>query len=430
MLNINNKFPRFQFFFKKKDLIKSLVSLTFSRLKRGKLNLEFENLMKDYFSRKYCSTTSSFRVGFFYALKALNLQKGDEVLLSPITIPETLNAIHIHGLRPVYVDLDLKTHAICPVDLKAKISNKTKLVLITYLSGIPANMDPIMEIVKAHNIKLIEDFSQNFGASDQFKKFGSFGDISIGSLSCGKVFSATVGGFVLTDNDQYFSKIKEIQNLETKPLPKMILLYYIYYAIKVSFATSRLLYILITHPYLKLQSILSSNGVVDFEHDPENKLNVFYTYKPKRRNEFPKIFFSYFTDWQARIAIDTFLNFKKNLRVRRNLAKELISSLNEESLKRVPNNLLKIEENSYYHFPIYCFGQKDHLRNHMFGFGIDSGGYGLNLMTEEEAFKDYSCEMKNSQIIKHDTMYLPINEAYSVKQMRYIGDALNKFQTK
>lgn len=426
-MNLFYKYPRFQFFFKKRNLLKSLVSLAFTRLKKGNDVKVFENEMSTYFNVKYAMTTSSFRIGLFKALIALDLKKGDEVLLSPITIPETVNALLILGLVPVFVDIEEEYHFIDTKDLKEKITGKTKAVIVTYLSGIPPRLEKLIELTKSNKLFLIEDFSQNFGARSDEGFHGSIGDVSIGSLSCGKIISSTVGGIIFTNQEELRDKIVKLLSEDILAPRRTVLLYYLIYAMKVSFGTSRLVYLLVTDLYLKYKLFLSKQQVLDFEHDPYHRLNIFYTFKPVIRSKFPSNYFTFFCDWQARVALDMFSYFEQGLLKRRELAQVFLNHLSKDSLKYIPNGLLNTQYNSYYHFPIKCFGRRDDMRSYFFKNGIDSGSYGLNLCTEEEIFKNISVKLIGAEKVKHDTMYIPINEVYTKKGMIYMANLLNVY---
>lgn len=425
-----NRLPRFQFFFRKFDLLKAAIELLYLKNTKSADVKLFEEKLKEKFKIKNVHTTSSFRIGLFHSLCALNLKKGDEVLLSPITIPETVNALLILGLVPVFVDIEQEYHFIDTNDLKRKISPKSKAVIVTYLSGISPEIKILKNIVSQNNLLLIEDFSQNFGAKSEGDYHGTVSDVAIGSLSCGKIISSTVGGVVFTNNDEISNNIQKLIERDRKEPNKMVLFYYLFYATKVTLGTTRVVYILLTHFYLKIKLMLSGKKVLDFEHDPYHPLNIFYTYRPKLREKFPENYFTFFGDWQARVALRMLVDFEEGLDKRRKLASHFIENLSPDSKKHIPLGLLKVEECSYYHFPIKCFGKIEEMRAYFFDYGIDSGGYGLNLCTEEEVFKDYSTKLEGAICVKHDTMYIPINEVYTFKHMRYMAELLNKYSNK
>jgi perosamine synthetase len=168
---------------------------------------KFENDFANYIGKKYaltfCNGTSSIEAALF----ALDLSNNDEVLVPSSTFHATIGPIINLNLKTKFVDIDPLNLTIDCDDLKNKITNKTKALLIVHPWGQPCNMDKILEIVKDNNIKLIEDCSHAHGASYGDKKIGSLGDIGCFSLQGGKSIAAGEGGIATTDNYEYFLKM-------------------------------------------------------------------------------------------------------------------------------------------------------------------------------------------------------------------------------
>ena len=195
------KLPRTKLYISLFELVKAYFKILFGLdLKKGDQVKKFENLLENYWSRKKCFTLSTCRLALYYVLKSLKLNKHDEVLLSPIQIPDFINAISNLGLKPVFVEIDKETKCLNISDLKKKISNKTKVVLATYLTGIVPDISQIKSVCEENNIFLIEDISQSYGSESYNKKAGSFGVAAIGSLSPAKIISSVGGGFILIDD--------------------------------------------------------------------------------------------------------------------------------------------------------------------------------------------------------------------------------------
>lgn len=423
----SNRLPRFQFFYRTPRLYHSLLKLQAKdALARSTKTAEFEKAICQHFGSRHCLTTSSFRMGLYFTLKSLNLKEGDEILLSPITIPDTINAILLLKLKPVFIDMSLDDHCMDLDSAKDHITSKTRVILTTYLSGIVPDMQKIKDFSQKHRLIFIEDFSQNYEAHFNDKYLGTWGDISIGSLSSGKILSSAVGGIILTQSDEYASNIQKEIELEMNAPTRNVLGYYLKNCIVVETATLRPIYIFFTHTYLKMMSILNGKGIVDFEHDPDHRHNIFFCSKPKLRTEFPKSFYTWLCNWQADMALGLLEDMKTNTDKRRHLAKTLFENLTPEARKFIPHNLFDYQRNSYYHFPINCFGNREEMRKKLFKNGIDNGSYGLNLCSEEEVFHPHTKALKNARIIKHDTVFIPLNEKYSENHMKHIASTLNE----
>ena len=195
-----------------KILIQKLFKLNFSFLKNEitgypKFVEIFESDFAKFIGKKFgitfCNGTSAIEASIY----ALNFSPQDEILVTSSNFHASIGPIRNLNCTPIFVDIDKETLTIDIEDLKKKISNKSKALLIVHPWGYPCNMEKITEIVKKNNLKLIEDCSHSHGAQYDNKKIGSFADISCFSLQGGKSIKAGEGGIALTDNKDYFLKM-------------------------------------------------------------------------------------------------------------------------------------------------------------------------------------------------------------------------------
>jgi len=418
--------PRFQFFYDTKVLFIALTKLAFARMNSIDRTPEFLSKMKLLFNRQHAHLVSSYRMGLYFTLKSLNLKPGDEVLLSPITVADTINSIKLAGLKPVFVDMDLDSHCLCTDDLKRKVTAQSKVLLVTYLSGLVPEISDLLLFAKDHELILIEDISQNMDANYGKDKVGSHGHVSIASLSCGKNISTLYGGLILSDDVKLVEKIKSESNQFKSLGKKSVLSYYLLNCIKVQIATSKIIFPILVFPLLRFISFITNKCPVDFNHDPMKTKNIFRSQNPVLRSSFPSEFYAPVNSWQISLTDHQLGGLAKGTNRRRQLAKVLLENLSPQALSFVPRHLLKTDENSYYHFPIYCGKQKSSLRRHLFAGGIDNGSYGLNLCSEEKVF-DIKIHLPNAWTIKHDSLFLPLHEDHSIEQMKYMASIVNIF---
>lgn len=195
-----------------KIILIKIIKLNFSFLKREisgypksvqKFEKDFSNYIGRNFGITFCNGTSSIEAALF----ALNLSKDDEILVPSSTFHATLGPIINLSFKPVFVDIDPDTLTIDCSDIKKKISNKSKALLIVHPWGYPCDLDEILKICKEFDLKLIEDCSHAHGASYNGKKIGSFGDIGCFSLQGAKAIAAGEGGIAVTNNHEYFLRM-------------------------------------------------------------------------------------------------------------------------------------------------------------------------------------------------------------------------------
>jgi len=153
----------------------------------------------------------------FLACLACGIGKGDEVIVMPYTYIATVLAISMTGAKPVFIDIDEKT---CNIDIsriESFITKNTKAILPVHLYGHPVDMDPLIEVAKRHNLKIIEDCAQAHGALYKGKKVGSFSDASCFSFYPTKNLGAFGdGGMVLTNSEKIKEKLALLRDYGRK----------------------------------------------------------------------------------------------------------------------------------------------------------------------------------------------------------------------
>jgi dTDP-4-amino-4,6-dideoxygalactose transaminase len=177
----------------------------------------FEKEFAKYCNVKYAISVGSGTDALFFALKALGIGKGDEVITVPNTFAATANAIAIAGATPVFVDIDPKTYLIDPEKIEEKISDRTKAILPVHLYGQMCDMEKIVKIAKEYGLKVIEDASQAHGAEFKHKKAGCFGDVGCFSFYPSKTLGAYGdGGIVVTNSKKIAETIEVLRNYGEK----------------------------------------------------------------------------------------------------------------------------------------------------------------------------------------------------------------------
>lgn len=145
----------------------------------------------------YCNCKCAVGVGngtdaLWFALLALGVKEGDEVITVPNTFIATAEAISFCGARPVFVDVDERTYTLNPDLLEAAITPRTKAIIPVHLFGQTADMDPILGIAQKHRLYVIEDACQAHGAEYKGRKAGSIGHAGCFSFTPGKTSARTV----------------------------------------------------------------------------------------------------------------------------------------------------------------------------------------------------------------------------------------------
>lgn len=166
----------------------------------------------------YCHTRHAIGVGngtdaLWFALLALGVGPGDEVITVPATFMATAEAISYCGAKPVFVDIDEATYTMDPAQIEQAITPKTKAIIPVHLYGQMADMDPIMEIAHRRNLYVVEDACQAHGAEYKGRRAGSIGHAGCFSFYPGKNLGALgEAGGVVTNDRALAERIKVLRD--------------------------------------------------------------------------------------------------------------------------------------------------------------------------------------------------------------------------
>lgn len=174
---------------------------------------KFEEGVAKKVGRKHAVAVCNGTAALEIAVEALGIGKGDEVILPAFTIISCASAIVKYGATPVLVDSDLNTWNMDVNQIEAKITARTKAIMVVHIYGLPVDLDPVLALAKKHNLKIIEDAAEMHGQTYKGKPCGSFGDISVFSFYPNKLITTGEGGMVLTDDDAISERCKSLRNL-------------------------------------------------------------------------------------------------------------------------------------------------------------------------------------------------------------------------
>ncbi len=147
----------------------------------------------------------------------MGIGQGDEVIVPDLTFISPVNALLYNGAKPILVDVNKEDWCIDPEKIEASITPHTKAIIVVHLYGNSANMDRITEIVKKHNLLLIEDVAESLGTTYKGKKLGTFGDASCFSFYGNKTMTTGEGGFVIAKKKEVYDKMLTLRDHGMRP---------------------------------------------------------------------------------------------------------------------------------------------------------------------------------------------------------------------
>lgn len=174
---------------------------------------KFEEEFSSFIGMSYGTAVCNGSAALDVAIAALNLNPGDEVIVPSFTIISPLLSVLRNNLQPVLVDSELETWNIDVSKIESKISKKTKAIIVVHIYGLPANLEPIIELCEKYELILIEDAAEVHGLEYNNRKCGSFGAISTFSFYPNKIITSGEGGMILTNSIDLKSRADKLRNL-------------------------------------------------------------------------------------------------------------------------------------------------------------------------------------------------------------------------
>ena len=169
---------------------------------------EFEKAVAEYCGARYGVAVSSGTAALHLSYAIAGIGSGDEVITTPLTFAATANpVVHCKG-KPIFADVQEDTLDIEPKEITKKITKKTKAIAPVDFGGHPCDYDEIRKIAKKHKLLIIEDASHSLGALYKGKKIGSLADMTILSFHPVKAITTGEGGMILTNNKDFYEKLK------------------------------------------------------------------------------------------------------------------------------------------------------------------------------------------------------------------------------
>lgn len=200
------------------DQEKKLVNdvLESNRLTYGPMTKKFERDFSERHNCKYGLFLNSGTAALEIALSALKYRHGwadgDEVIVPAVTFIATSNIVLHNNMTPVFVDVEPDTYNIDPAKIEEKISRRTRAIIPVHLLGLPASMDPILELAKTYALAVIEDSCECMFAEYKGRSVGSIGDIGCFSTYVAHFLVTGIGGLATTSNPDIAADIRSLMN--------------------------------------------------------------------------------------------------------------------------------------------------------------------------------------------------------------------------
>ncbi len=182
----------------------------------SELSSELERRFRSQLGFKKSFFLNSGTAALYLALKSIDVEEKD-VIIPAYTCGAVAEAVLLAGGTPVFADVDVNTFNIDLKDLKRKISDRTRAVIVVDLFGNPVDYRALKEILEPYNIYLIDDAAQALGAKYDDRYIGSFGDLAVFSFGLGKGITGGGGGALIVNNKDFANEIEDLYSRLREP---------------------------------------------------------------------------------------------------------------------------------------------------------------------------------------------------------------------
>lgn len=181
-------------------------------LTEGPCCREFLERLKGITGSGYAVFAPNGTLGLFLALLALDLPRGSEIIIPSFTFYASASSAVFAGLRPVFADVDPDTYNLDPDGIERLITPRTKAIMPVHVYGHACDMDRVMAIARAHDLRVVEDAAQAFGVRFRGTHAGTFGDVGVISFFADKTITTGEGAVVLTQDEGLHKRLLLLRN--------------------------------------------------------------------------------------------------------------------------------------------------------------------------------------------------------------------------
>lgn len=206
---MNDRIALFEIAWDQEDISNAVESISRgSYWAKGPFVDRFELSLASYLGVEHAITVNSGTTALVAALRASGIGPGDDVVVPSFTFIATANAVQLVGANPVFADIETDSYGLDPAAVEDRITDRTAAILPVHLYGEPCRIAELHETAQDHDLVVIEDAAEAFGATVDGTQVGTVGDAGVYSFCQNKVVVTGEGGAVVTDDDELASELR------------------------------------------------------------------------------------------------------------------------------------------------------------------------------------------------------------------------------
>jgi perosamine synthetase len=390
----------------------------------------FEEAFKEKFNFKHVVATSHARISLYFCLKSHSFLEGQEVLMTPINLPDMVNVIRALGLKERFVDINKHDFSIDLNDARKKITPQSKFLFLTHLNGIVPNMDEITAFALEKNLILIQDCTQNVDCLYKGKKLEEFSELSFMSLCDLKVIHTHMGSMLISQNNERLDIIKGLMEKELTPLKRSYFFRFLLEDFIAVFILNRYFFSLIIYPFLSFfTKILGPREFENLTSGRGIKIVGLYMFKGLfggggnvLKKTIPKEMLYQYCNLQAKVGLARLEKFREIDQKRIENGRALENKINE---KRYFPPFPEGSRHVFWKFPVTYDYYRD-FQSYLFKRGVDIARSNLPCLSTVKEFSSNDKTPVAEYLVSH-TVYIPIHPYIKEKEINLIADMINRY---
>ncbi len=206
------KIFQIQPYFDQSEMKNLEIAINTGWVTEGPFSKEFLKSLLDFTGARYAVLANNGTLALFLSLLAIDLKKGDEVIVPDFTFNASASSIAFTGATPVFVDINPEDLQIDTAKIEQVITENTKAIMPVHIYGQSCDMDPIMKIARRYHLKVVEDAAQGYGVLYKGRHTGTIGDVGMISFFADKTITTGEGAVILTNDEDIYNKLRMLRN--------------------------------------------------------------------------------------------------------------------------------------------------------------------------------------------------------------------------
>ncbi|MBF0175410.1 MAG: aminotransferase class I/II-fold pyridoxal phosphate-dependent enzyme [Magnetococcales bacterium] len=407
-------YPRVWVDLKTIEIIAALLRLLWPSRAAGRALVPgFEQSFAHFLGVQNAVAFPNCRSALFHALKALELEPGDEVILPAFTFWVDPAVVLLAGLKPVFVDVDFATANLDMARVEAAITPRSRVIMPVHLNGLPVEMLQLQAIAEKHDLRVIEDCARACGATYGHDRVGTL-DIGAFSFGYGKSFYGFGGGMVTSNDAGFMERVRSLQKpFHTIPTREMVL----------AVLKGSLLKFLNT-PTLHKWTLFPLVKRFVLENDP--LLDGWFRVKKPHYTEVPHLFRRHMFNIQAAMGFRQIKTIDQSNRKRHDILRLFRQELAGVAGLQLPPDPVD-RDHVCVHFAVWS-EQCQELQRFLLHHGIDAQDESAQDVTQMERFIPYAAgPYPHAAQLNSRVCYLPAHPCLNEKDVRYIAGMVKLF---